>query len=38
LISHTVDADNTDLHLEVVADGVRPGDALLVDEVVVRLG
>jgi len=38
LVSHTAAADDTDLHLEVVADGVPAGDALLIDEVVVRRG
>ena len=38
LVSHTAAANDTDLHLEVVADGVPAGDALLIDEVVVRRG
>jgi hypothetical protein len=37
IVAHTV-ADAGPLRLEVVADGVPAGDALLVDEVVVRLG
>jgi hypothetical protein len=37
IVDHTV-AAATDLRLEITADGVPAGDALLVDEVVVRLG
>jgi hypothetical protein len=37
-VSHTATSDGTDLHLEVVADGVPAGDALVIDEVVVRRG
>jgi hypothetical protein len=37
IVDHTVAAAGP-LRLEVVADGVPAGDALLVDEVVVRLG
>jgi hypothetical protein len=38
LVSHTVAAAGADLDLEVTADGVPAGDALLVDEVLVRQG
>jgi len=38
LVGHTVAAAGTDLDLEVTADGVAAGDALLVDEVIVRHG
>jgi hypothetical protein len=37
IVSHTVVGAGP-LRLEIVADGVPAGDALLVDEVVVRLG
>jgi hypothetical protein len=37
-VSHTVVAAGSDLNLEVTADGVPAGDALLIDEVVVRQG
>jgi hypothetical protein len=37
IVDHTVAGDGP-LRLEIVADGVPAGDALLVDEVVVRLG
>jgi len=37
-VAHTVAAAGTDLDLEVTADGVPAGDALLVDEVIVRQG
>jgi hypothetical protein len=37
-VDHTVAADGVDLDLEVTAEAVPPGDALLVDEVVVRQG
>jgi Carbohydrate binding domain len=37
IVDHTVRAGGP-LKLEIVADGVPPGEALLVDEVVVRLG
>jgi hypothetical protein len=37
-VAQGVAADGTDLDLEVTADGVPPGDALLVDEVIVRQG
>ena len=37
-VAHTVAAAGSDLSLEVTADGVPAGDALLVDEVVVRQG
>jgi hypothetical protein len=37
IVGHTA-ASAGPLRLEILADGVRPGDALLVDEVVVRLG
>jgi hypothetical protein len=36
-VAHTV-AGATDLNLEVTADGVPAGEALLVDEVIVRQG
>jgi len=38
LVGHTVAAAGTDLDLEVTADGVTAGDALLVDEVILRHG
>jgi hypothetical protein len=38
IVAHTVAAAGTDLDLEVTADGVPVGDALLVDEVIVRQG
>ena len=37
IVDHTARAGGP-LKLEIVADGVPPGEALLVDEVVVRLG
>ena len=37
-VAHTVAAASSDLNLEVTADGVPAGDALLVDEVMVRQG
>ena len=37
IVDHTV-AGTGPLRLEILADGVPAGDALLVDEVVVRLG
>jgi hypothetical protein len=37
-VAQSVAAAGTDLDLEVTADGVPPGDALLVDEVIVRQG
>jgi hypothetical protein len=37
-VAHTVAAAGTELNLEVTADGVAAGDALLVDEVIVRRG
>ena len=37
-VAHTVTAAGSDLNLEVTADGVPGGDALLVDEVIVRQG
>jgi hypothetical protein len=37
-VAHTVAAAGTGLNLEVTADGVAAGDALLVDEVIVRQG
>jgi hypothetical protein len=37
IVDHTVRASGP-LKLEIVADDVPPGEALLVDEVVVRLG
>jgi hypothetical protein len=37
-VAHTVAAAGTELNLEVTADGVAAGDALLVDEVIVRQG
>jgi hypothetical protein len=37
-VAHTVAAAGDELAVEVTADGVRPGDALLVDEVTVRRG
>ena len=37
-VAHTVAAAGTDLDLEVTAEGVPTGDALLVDEVIVRQG
>jgi hypothetical protein len=38
VVAHTVVAAGDELALEVTADGVSPGDALLVDEVAVRRG
>jgi hypothetical protein len=38
MVGHTVARPGTDLDVEVVADGVPAGDALLVDEVLVRQG
>ena len=38
IVAHTVAAPSTDLRLEIVADGVPPGETLLVDEVIVRRG
>jgi hypothetical protein len=38
LVGHSVAAAGADLDLEVTADGVAAGDALLVDEVIVRQG
>jgi hypothetical protein len=37
IVAHTATA-RTDLSLEITSDAVRAGDALLVDEVVVRQG
>jgi hypothetical protein len=37
-VAHTVAAAGDELALEITADGVSPGDALLVDEVTVRRG
>ena len=37
-VAQSVAAAGTDLNLEVTADGVAAGDALLVDEVIVRQG
>jgi hypothetical protein len=37
-VAHTVAAAGDVLAVEVTADGVSPGDALLVDEVTVRKG
>jgi hypothetical protein len=37
-VAQSVAAAGTDLDLEVTADGVPPGDALLIDEVIVRQG
>jgi hypothetical protein len=38
IVDHTVTADGANLDLEVTAQAVHPGDALLVDEVIVRQG
>jgi hypothetical protein len=38
VVGHTVAKAGMDLDLEVTADGVPAGDALLVDEVIVRQG
>jgi hypothetical protein len=38
IVDHTVTADGANLDLEVTAQAVQPGDALLVDEVIVRQG
>jgi hypothetical protein len=38
IVDHTVTADGANLDLEVTAQAVQPGEALLVDEVIVRQG
>jgi hypothetical protein len=38
IVDHTVAADGGNLDLEVTAQAVSPGDALLIDEVIVRQG
>ena len=37
-VDHTVAEAGTDLNFEITADGVPPGDSLLVDEVLIRKG